>query len=121
MGKDEIIISIDADTLFTNIPLNKAFDIVYKRATTDTSWQESSDIDADTFMELLKICLEKKPFQWNNKCYEQIYGTSMGDPLSMFISGVMMEHIDDQIRNAVIQKTLPPNKMWLQQISKIFY
>ena len=119
LGKDDIIISIDADTLFTNIPLQKAFDIVYKRATTDTSWQQLSDIDADTFITLLKICLERKPFQWNNKCYEQIYGTSMGDPLSMFISGVMMEHIDDQIQNAVVQKTLPPNKLWYREVDDI--
>ena len=99
--------------------MNTAFDIVNKRATEDEEWKRSSEITADTLISLLKICLEKTPFHWNKKYWEQIYGTSMGNPLSMFIAGVMMEHIDDQIQNAVVQKTLPPFRMWYREVDDI--
>ena len=49
----------------------------------------------------------------------QIYGTSMGNPLSMFTSGVMLKFIGDQVQNAVLHKTLPPNKLWKREIDDI--
>ena len=105
--------------MFTSIPLHIAFQIVQERAENDEEWKANTNFSVPTLIILLKLCLENTPFMWKEEYYMMIYGTSMGNILSMFIAGIIMEYIDNKVNNAVISKTLPPNKMWKREVDDI--
>ncbi len=88
--------------LFTNVPIDIALDIIHKRAKDDQTWKALLEIDTETLIKLLKLCLKNTPFQWKGEYYNQISGTSMGNILSMFVAGVMMEHIDNKVNKAML-------------------
>ena len=53
-------------------------------------------------MEALDICLQSLFFVYNDVIYEQIFGCSMGSPLSPIIANMVMEEIEQTALNAYL-------------------
>lgn len=91
---DDILVSFDVVSLFTNIPVDMALTEISKR------WEElenNTDIkDKNTFIETLQFCVKDNNFfSYNSLIYKQIKGLAMGNPLSPILADIVLEHIFD--------------------------
>jgi len=71
--------SLDVESLFTNVPTDKATDSIFKR------WNLISNnisIPHNKFITVVSLILNSTVFKFNDNHYKQIFGTPMGFPLS---------------------------------------
>ena len=88
------LISLDAVSLFTNIPLDKAIDSISKR------WNFLSDhchIPKDEFIIAVNLVLRSTFFIFNNIIYQQTFGTPMGSPLSPIIADIVLQDLEEMM------------------------
>lgn len=91
---NDVLVSFDAVSLFTNIPVQLAINIVKKK------WnfiKEHTKLSLTKFLEILNFCLnENILLQYNNKVYKQIHGMPMGNPLSPTIADLVLDFLLDE-------------------------
>ncbi|XP_036319851.1 uncharacterized protein LOC118734236 [Rhagoletis pomonella] len=93
---DEILISLDVVSLFTNIPIHFAINTIMKQW---SSLQKHTKIIKKQFLTILEFCLrENNYFVYDGTYYQQVYGMPMGNPLSPTIADIVLDKIiDDSI------------------------
>lgn len=91
----DMLVSFYVISLFTNITINEAIDIV------------SCITDADTTF-LVKICLASTFFSFKGEFYEQTCGFAMGSPLSPMVSNLFMVFFESK----AFSSTLFQPKLW---------
>ena len=80
--------SLDVDSLFTNIPLDKAINIC-----TNTAYSEQDvieDINKEEFRNLLSLPTKKSDFIFNEVLYKQEDRVVMGSPLGPTLANVFL-------------------------------
>lgn len=95
---NEIIVSFDVISLFTNIPVHTAIQLIMKK------WEiikTHTHIPRNTFLEILKFCLQDNNyFIYDGKIYNQIFGMPMGNPLSPTIADIVLDDLlEDTMAN----------------------
>lgn len=111
LQKDEVLVSFDVISLYPNIPIPEALQTI-------DEWLDSCDISdekAATYSNLTKMCMEQNAFIFNKNIYKLTHGTSMGNPLSCFVSNVFMGAME----YALLQKQKLP-RIWLRYVDDIF-
>lgn len=93
---DEILVSFDVVSLFTNIPTYIAIKNIMKE------WeilQQHTKIPKRSFLKILQFCLtDNNYFKFENRIYRQVYGMPMGNPLSPTVADIVMDNLlDDTI------------------------
>ena len=88
---DEIIVSFDVVSLFTNIPTHLAIRNIMDQ------WdkiKEHTNITRAGFLKILNFCLkDNNYFTFNNKFYNQTFGMPMGNPLSPTIADIILDNL----------------------------
>jgi len=101
---DDVLISLDVTSLFTNVPLNLAMDGIESR------WpliQPHTKIPKDEFLFAIKFIFSSTYFTFNNVIYKQTFGTPMGSPLSPVIADIVMRDLEnDCLRKLNFELTL---------------
>lgn len=91
LEEDEILVSFDAKSLFTNIPTEHAKNIIMKK------WNEietQTKIAKGKFREILNFCLkDNNYFLFDDKIYKQTHGLPMGNPLAPTIADIVLDDI----------------------------
>jgi len=98
LENETCLISLDAVSLFTNIPIDLAMDCLTKR------WNLfSSDckIPKNESLNAVRLVLDSTFFTFDNRFYKQNFGTSMGFPLSPIIADVVMQELETTVLSAV--------------------
>jgi len=85
------LISLDATSLFTNIPLDLAIKSVSSRW---TYIQHNTKIPKNEFISTIEFILSSTFFTFNNIIYQQTFGTPMGSPLSPIIADIVMQDLE---------------------------
>ena len=102
IDKDEILISYDAVSLFTNISTNHAIRVIMRR------WdqlKEHTTIPKSQFLKILEFCLnENNYFNFNSKLYHQCYGMPMGNPLSPTIADIVLDDLLNETKTRLQQE-----------------
>lgn len=84
---EEMLVSYDIVSLFTNIPVYLAIDIIGEQ------WDrisETTNIPKKLFFKMLHFCLlDANYFIYNSVCYRQTHGMPMGNPLSTVIADIV--------------------------------
>ena len=84
--------SLDADSLFTNIPLGETFDI-----SVDNLYNENPpNIPEHNFRNLLNIATKETFFMFNNKYYKQVDGVAMASPLGPALANIFMWSLESK-------------------------
>ncbi len=65
-------------SLFTNVPVEEALDIVKDRLEADHSIHDRINLSITFLIDLLNMCLKSTYFLYNNKFYQQSQGAAMG-------------------------------------------
>ncbi|XP_075162990.1 uncharacterized protein LOC142235613 [Haematobia irritans] len=94
---DDIIVSFDVVSLFTNIPTHLAIKNIMDK------WEilkKNTTIPKLTFLKILNFCLkDNNYFMYSGKVYQQTYGMPMGNPLSPTIADIVLDTLLDDVLN----------------------
>jgi len=91
INDNDVLISLDVTSLFTNVPLNLALDGLQKR------WpliESKTNIPKNEFLSAIDLIFSSNFFTFNNVIYKQIFGTPMGSPLSPVIADIVMRDLE---------------------------
>lgn len=103
-GPDEIMVSFDVVSLFTNIPLNTAIKIIMNKW---TEIQKHTTINRTQFLNMLNFCLkDNNYFKEKEQIYIQTYGMPMGNPLSPTIANIVLDNLLDERLNILQTKNI---------------
>ncbi|XP_075160530.1 uncharacterized protein LOC142233476 [Haematobia irritans] len=104
LDEDDILISLDVVSLFTNIPIYLAIKNIM------TQWktlEKHTKIPKTQFLNILQFCLnDNNYFNYNNTIYNQIYGMPMGNPLSPTIADIVLDTLLEQVLNDLEKKNI---------------
>ncbi len=92
----EEFISHDVVSLFTNVPIDKALQVIRERLESDKSLQKRTNLTVDNIMELLEFVLTTTYFSFNGTIYQQRFGTAMGSPVSPIVANMYMEFLEQK-------------------------
>ena len=102
-------------SLFTSIPLETARAIVLDRLSNYCTLEDRTNLTITELTEVLDICLTSTYFTYNNKCYEQIFGTPMGSSLSPVIANMVMEDLEQQALSTLHN----PPSIWVRYVDDV--
>ncbi|XP_075157976.1 uncharacterized protein LOC142231244 [Haematobia irritans] len=95
LEKDDIIVSFDVVSLFTNIPTHLAIKIIMGK------WdklKEYTKIPKQKILQILQFCLnDNNYFKQDDTFYHQTYGMPMGNPLSPTIANIVLDNLLDEV------------------------
>ena len=87
--------SLDVDSLFTNIPLDKTIDICIDSLYKDD--QNTPRISKDVFRYLVIVITQELFFMLNNKVYKQTDGVAMGTPTGSHLANIVMRRFENKL------------------------
>lgn len=99
LSPNDIFISYDVESLFTNVPVDETIDIIVDKAFQDNWFNETNDLNItrDQLKELLEIATKNQLFTFQDQLYEQVDGVAMGSPLGPLMANVFMCHIEEKL------------------------
>jgi len=103
---DEVIISYDVVSLFTNTPIDKAVEVIKQKMEADQAWKQVTLLESEDVVELLEFTLSTTYFHFRGELYKQSFGTAMGSPVSPLVADNFMEHLE-QTAIATESKLIP--------------
>jgi len=108
---DEIIVSFDVTSLYPNVPIPEALQLI-------NEWlfeSDLSDTKADLLFRTTSICMQQNFFQYKGKFYKQTFGANMGNPLSCFVANTFLGSIEQKLKD----KGLLP-RVWVRYVDDVF-
>lgn len=87
---NHVLISLDVTSLFTNIPKDLVLKII------DEDWNEMSKavkVRKDNLITLVNFCFDSSYFTFQNEIYQQLEGSSMGNPASPSLANIVMNYV----------------------------
>ena len=91
--------------------------IVLNRLSYDCTLEDRTYLTITELTEALDICLTSTYFTYNNKCYEQIFGTPMGSNLSpVIIAKMVMEDLEEQALSTFHN----PPSIWVRYVDDVY-
>lgn len=100
-----LLVSLDIESLFTNVPVAETIDIILSKLFLDESSVYHGFTRTD-FKTLLKLAVEDSYFSFNSKLYKQIDGMAMGSPLGPLFANIFLSHFESQWLNDLPVKPL---------------
>ena len=92
---DEVLVSYDVSSLFTEVPLDETIDhIIHEIYTNNKSPQLSSKL---LFRRLLCNVTKNTVFSFNDNLHRQIDGCGMGNPLSPVLANIFMAKLEADV------------------------
>ena len=94
--QDEMFLSHDVVSLFTNTPIDDTLHIIRKRIEEDSTLKLRTQLQMGDVMELLQFVVTTTYCSFRGTIYQQKFGTAMGSPVSPVIANLFMEWREQQ-------------------------
>ena len=104
---DEIMVSFDVTSLYTNIPIIDTLNIIKDYVNNDDQFTRKTAIPQDKFLDLVHLVLTTTWYTFNSQFYQQTDGVTMGGPASSTTAEICMQAYD-----CTATTTLHPPKVW---------
>ena len=111
------LLSLDIKSLFTNIPVDEAIEVVRSHST-GPSPTFCLPINPEIFCDVLKVCTSFNQFKFQDKYFRQIAGVPMGSSLSPVIANLYIEHFENYLLEDTPIELRPV--LWLRFVDNIF-
>ena len=79
INRDDILVSYDVTSLFTNVPLDETIQILADKAFSDDWFSKTHELNLsrDQLIEILNAATKNQLFQYNGNLYEQTDGVAV--------------------------------------------
>ena len=81
--EDEVLVSFDVVSLFTNVPVKLAAKVARRRLQSNDSLPSRTSLSPDELNQLLEFCLTATYLSFQGQSYKQVFGTPMESPVSV--------------------------------------
>ena len=102
IDEDEVLVSFDVTSLYTNVPIAKALEIIKDLLFKDGNVKDKTSIPVDDFSDIVNFLLTKTWFLYNGKFYKQTDGVAMGGPASLVVVEIFMQSHDKRALNTFL-------------------
>ena len=92
----EVLVSFDVTSLFTNVPVGLACQVAEDRLIADTSLGDRTALSPPQVVTLLQFCLNAIYLAYQGQFYQQSFGTAMGSPVSVTVANLVMEDVEQR-------------------------
>ena len=89
--EDEVLVSFNVTSLFINVPVDEAVQVIRDSLQNDRSLSDRTTLSPDRVAELLEVCLQSTHFSHEGAFYKQREGAAMGSPVSAVVANLYME------------------------------
>ena len=96
LGQDEVLVSFDVVSLFTNVPISLAIEVARRRLETDEELCLRTQLGTQELITLLEFCLKATYLAFRGRVFRQKFGTAMGSPVSVSVANLVMEDIEER-------------------------
>ena len=110
---DGKMISLDVQSLFTNVPLRKTIDVLCSLV---ESVMPDFMMTMQELKDLLYACTQNVQFLFQGEYYRQVDGISMGSPLGSLLADVYMFHLETTVLKSTIESAI----MYIRYVDDIF-
>lgn len=113
--KGYILVSLDVTSLFTNIPISLAIELIKKY------WvrvEQHTRLNLAEFLRLFELCVDNSFFKFEEKIYKQVFGLGMGNCLAPVVSDIVMSELQDSCLGA-LPFSVPVFKRYVDDIFTI--
>ncbi len=117
LEEDEIFISHDVVSLFTDTPIEETLKIIEDRLKRDQTLKERTLLEVSDLMELLRFILTTTYFQFQDQIYKQKFGVAMGSPVSPIAVNIFMEWLEEQAIHTAPTECKP--RLWKRYVDDI--
>ena len=95
IDENDILVSYDVTSLFTNVPLQETIEIIAEKAFVDIWFSKTHNLNItkSDLAQLLEVAT-KNQFHFDGKLYEQIDGVAMGSPLRPLMGNAFLCSIE---------------------------
>ena len=102
----QLMISLDIESLFTNVPVRETIDIILSKLYPNDSCIYHG-FNRKDFQTLLELAVDDSFFSFNNKLYRQTDGVAMGSPLGPLFANIFLSHYESQwLKDSPIKPSL---------------
>ncbi|XP_064477770.1 uncharacterized protein LOC135391440 [Ornithodoros turicata] len=116
MDHDDVMVSFDAVSLFTNVPTDVAIAVAQARLRHDDTLPARTSLSIEDIVVLLRFCLNQTHFAFRGQVYHQIAGCPMGSPVSVTMANLVMEHLE----MTALQRTRHKIKFYRRYVDDTF-
>ena len=95
---NKVMASLDVESLFTNVPLNKVIDTISDYGATNSIKVGIPLVD---LCKLISICTKNIQFLFNGRYYHRIEGVAMGSSLGPVLADIFMAHLEQRASNII--------------------
>ena len=94
--EDEMFISHDVVSLFTNTPIDMALRVIRERLEGDTKLHTRMRLTVEDIMDSLNFIVTTTYFSFRGVIYQQKFGAAMGSQVSPLLANFFMEWLEKQ-------------------------
>ena len=113
---DEILVSFDVSSPFTNVPVEEAISVIRERLREDETLGDRTILSQERVAELLEICLKSTYFNFGRNFYEQKEGAAMGSPVSAVVANLYIEFFEEK----ALEMALNRPRVWKRYVDDTF-
>ena len=99
INENDVLVSYDVCSLFTNVPLAETINILADKAFSNNWFNETHDlsITKSDLIELLTVATKDQLFQFDCALYKQVDGVAMGSPLGPLLANTFLCWIEETL------------------------
>ena len=122
---NEVMVSFDLESLFTNIPIEGAVQTTLRKLENDSDLSNHTNLTPTQIADLLNFVLRSTHFKYNGSIYEQEDGAAMGRRVSAVIASVLMKclltllPVITNIANRSLEGAFMPNALKCAMITPL--
>jgi hypothetical protein len=95
--RTESMVSFDAISLFTKVPIENTLLIIRQRLESLDSWRQHTKLSVQDIMSGLELCVKNTNFLWRGNYFSQKEGSAMGSPISPVFCEIFLQNLEEHI------------------------